>query len=332
MLKYVILTGCLCTLFTCEKDLTYDIGDNTIRGRAFLQTDYFREAQPAPAAGKMVTITYLNPPAGWPTTDAGDNEVEDYLFSTKTDGEGYFSFDLLREDHEYVITYEELINGRRYVGRDTSKPEIYAAAVTATLALTGQTGIQILSFDEAGAPLKGVKHCLYRTEDNLPSDPTDCSGSNLETISDDRGYAMLLGSPETYLLRSSLKIGNNVLADSTQLTFEDQKVITQPVYLSLQTAAVKNSVRFQTYDVRGDRLPGVQLCLFTSQLLFERDSCAGSNFQFLTDGSGTADTTDLPANFYYLHGEKIVGNQRWTVKSAVNFAAGEDITISLKLE
>lgn len=314
MRSWFIFSALLLGWVACQTPYYDDVGDAYIRGRLFLQTDPYgiEEALPV-AAGKTVTLAY----------DTSTTDSLNYLFSTKTNADGYFNFTSLREGAEYVLRYQEALGGRKYFGDTVAQGGNDTLVLYASLARRSQTGLIITSLDTSGKLLGGVRHCLFASESIANGSDDKCTGSLRQFTGETNGYASTFGLPATtYWLRSSLELPKDKRVRVQQITVPPQQITEVRVELTPNVTAPINSLTIQVTDPDKAPLAGARACLFTSRTLAARDTCAGSNYQLVTNATGRADTSALLQGKYFVYAELFLDELHWKTRDSITIDTG----------
>lgn len=323
-MRFLLLPALLLSWCACGPPDFDDVSDGIIRGRLFLDTNLYHAREGLPAAGKTVTISYKS--------DSID--LDNYLFSTKTDAEGHFVFTTLAEHREYSVRYEETIEGKKYAGDTTASTGDDLLPLHASLARRKQTGLIIRAASENLEALGGVSHCLFSNE-SLAGSSKDCAGSLYQLTADKDGLAGLFGlAAGTYWVRSSIKLAGSSRTVVQSVTINPHEVVDLIVSLPTDPAAPGNELSITVHDTSGAPLAGASICLFRSAALFAQHSCAAANYRLVTNAQGVADTFDLPVVKYFLHGELQVNDTtRWIGQDSLYMQAGrQELTLALRAE
>jgi hypothetical protein len=97
-------------------------------------------------------------------------------------------------------------------------------------------------------------------------------------------------------------------------------------------STAKPDITFLTLDADTNALPFATICLFTSRLLFDRDSCAGQNYTYTTDARGIREVRGLPEGRYYvLSSYALNSSLTWFATDSVTLPDEKQRTIPLIL-
>lgn len=284
ILIFAIIAGC--SKFRDMKE-TDDLKDGAyIRGRLFLVDSLTQTGPASPLGNKKLTISY-----------ADSQDTLNYLYETTTSADGYFTFPNLRTDKVYRIRYQEKLGGILF-SADQNATTADTVRLFARVALTGQTGIHLVLNDSTG-PVRGGTICVFASSFQFNSN--NCSQATYSLVTDTFGRASKFNIPPgKYYFYSTLTVNNQAY------DVRDSMVITNKVEfdtLRLRSRGEKNGFYITVLDDAGMRIPNVQLCFFTSQQLFLRDTCQGQNFSVTADSNGDAIKYDLMPGKYYIFSE-----------------------------
>jgi hypothetical protein len=291
---YTLAILVICCLFTtCTEEISThtDIGDEYIAGQLRLRLPDDSDPLGAPLPGARINLY-----------DAADPDTVNYLFSTTTDTEGFFTFTVLTSGTEYVLRYRDSIDNTLYAA--TSAPSLVGTdslALIATLATNRQTGIQLRVLGPSGRPATGVKSCFYRdTTIANAVDSSSCVGADFVLTSGAGGKVADYGMPAgEYTVLSSLDVGKQRWRSRDTLTVPPSRVIEASVRLSPPPPSPR-TITLLSRDANHEPLPGARVCLYTSRLLLsESDTCAGAAYGFTTAATGHRTVEAPPDGRYY---------------------------------
>jgi hypothetical protein len=304
MKKGTIILLITCLYFNCnKKNVEGDLsGKEYIRGRLFLYDTITQNLIASPLANKTINIAYADSP-----------DTLNYLFSIKTDDQGYFIFQNLTKNKKYRVYYEEKINDIYYTGLALSYAPIDTLKVDATLSYKKQNGIYYSIRDSLGGAIKGVKVCIFS---NVTTYNTgSCDASNYSLTTDEFGHAYKFNLIQgNYYVQASIKINNLNFSLKDTISIRDS-IVSKELVLKQNKV---NGFHYTILDSSGFRIGGATLCIFTSQVLFNKDTCDGSNFQVVSDINGIATRTDLQPGRYLVYGNIQQGNTIYYAKDTIN--------------
>lgn len=276
-----------------NNDLGGDLsGKAGIHGRLFLTDPFLSKSQAQPLSDKTVKLRY-----------AGSSDTLNYLYSLKTDADGYFTFPNLTEGKLYTVFYDEVIKNVEYFGKDSIKASTdlnaasYQLRIYAGVSPINQNGILFTVNDQNGNVAKGATINLFTSATSTGYVLGTSDGSSHTLKTDSNGHASFYTPVNTtYYALATTTVGP-VMSIARQTVTPDKKVA--PVTLQLQPAG---GIHLETQDKSGNPIGNVSVCVFTSQELFKRDTCEASNFQLISDNFGKADKYPLPNGKYYFLG------------------------------
>jgi hypothetical protein len=324
MKNLIILIALLFCLSACKKynklkdeDLSKD--PSYLYGRLFLTDTVKQSVRSQGLAGKTVTISY---------DDSADRL--NYLLSTTTDKEGYFKFSPLAPGKKYRISYSETIDGTLYTA-DSSAIELPndKLALNAGISMTGQNGIIFTVSDSLGNRLKGADVCIFSSP--IPYNNTTCDGSSYSLKSDINGHASQFGIQSgTYYFLSKITVkgAEYIQKGSFQVS---NKVEKQSLKLKLPDTSPSNLLEIIFVDQFGSAVPNGKVCLFTSKVLFARDTCENSNYSVLTNVSGKVSIPNMIPGKYYVLGDVSLKNVKLLAKDSIT-VSNNKLTLTLRLK
>lgn len=332
-MKPVILFLLLVTLGAChdynefkKNDPFYD--SSYLHGRLLLTDEISGEAG-KPLGKKTIRIFNQN-----------DDEDGDFILSAVTNDEGYFRFDNLSQkpldksrNQPYKIVYSETIDGKVYKAeyKVISLPQD-SVFFEATLSKE-QPGVIFTVSDAAGLPLNNVDICLSSSQ--LPYLAKTCEGSNYTLRSGPRGKVGQFNmAPGKYYVFAKTTINKVVYTDKAEIEISSDKLAAKS--LEMKPVAIqpsKNTLNITVSDAGGSPVPHARICLFTSKVVFESDTCNYSNYTALTSLAGNTTFTDLVPNTYYILAELYLNNRRLSARGSIIVENKSDpYTLNLILE
>jgi len=312
-----IIAVIVVVIISCNKynDLKQDdplTDPSYLHGRLFLSDTLTQNSVGVPLISKKVTLSY---------SDATDKNA--YILSTTTDTEGYFKFVNINARRTYIISYTETVSGKTYFATSTAIA-LPAPAVTlvANLSLTGQNGMIVRVQTTSGVPVNGANVCIASSQ--VPSNNNTCDGSNYSLTSDANGHASTFGiTAGTYYIFSKITI-NNVLYLGKQTIIVSNKVEQPIITLNIPPSVTpSNGLNVILVDKNNSPVANGTVCLFTSRILANRDTCENSNYSFTTDATGKGAITNLNPEKYYILGQVAL--------KGLKLLARDSVTISDKI-
>jgi hypothetical protein len=179
---FILLTASL-IVFSCKKNGDFG-GKYGINGRLFLVDTVTGTGEAKPQTGKTITLAY-----------AGQFN-SNYLYTTKTDNDGYFYFPYLNSDSTYKLLYEETVSEIIYTADTSVKAEKNKDKDIAFIAspnLKKQNVLKLTLIDANNDPLPDVKCCVFTSLLLANSNP--CDGRLFEITSNNRGKAFKFNLP-----------------------------------------------------------------------------------------------------------------------------------------
>ena len=302
-----------------------DIGDENIAGQLRIRVSYADDPLGTPLAGARINLH-----------DAADPDTLNYLFSSNTDAEGFFKFTWLTSSKEYVLRYRDSIDGALYTA--TSEPALVGSnplTLTATVARSGQTGVQLLVLGPSGSPASGVRSCFYR--DSLianAADSTTCAGAAFTLTSGTAGTAAKYGmAAGEYILLSYLDVGKQRLRSRNKLSVTSNQVVNATIHLAPPPPNPR-IITLITRDANSEPLPGAQVCLYTSRLLRSAsDNCAGAAYSYTIAATGSHTTPAPPDSRYYGLASYVLNDStRWLDTQMIEIPTDLNDTIVFRLQ
>ncbi len=212
-----------------------------------------------------------------------------YLFATKTFGE------------------VELIS--------RTKVDIAKSVVDLKIQVMKPRGISLVVTDPSGGLVREAKVCLFNSSTSLAYEQGTCEGSIYTGITDATGTVNFYGMPAgTYYAVTSLTVGEITLQGKQTILVSDK------IEQSKITLTKPNGIHFVTTDANSEVLGNISVCVFTSSILYQKNSCEDANVQFTTDQSGKKNLYKLDKGTYYIYSSKIIGKDTLIAKNVVNVA------------
>jgi hypothetical protein len=309
-----ILTGLL--FIACEKykQLEQDdiLGEETslVYGRLFLMDTLSQRAVNTPLASKKVTIRF-----------ADSQDSINYLYSTTTNADGYFTFANLRKDKTYRVSYEETVDGKIMKGDTATVVPFDSCRVFARLS-QNQPGVLFIVTDSNGVRLTGVDICVSNSP--VPYNNNTCEGSSFSIKSDQYGRASRFNLAEggPYYVFSKIIIKDVTYIDKQIFTI-GKTVHTQPLTLKAPAQQATNTYEITVVDAFKNPINNAAVCMFSSPDLYKRDTCEGSNYSARTDTKGKAVLSGIVTGTYFVLADLSLTNFRMLGRDTVNIVAGK---------
>lgn len=312
MKKILIILGLVisCVYLSCKK--YHDLKENDlmknpsyIQGRLFLTDTLTQSAVNVPLGGKKVTISLKDSP-----------DLLNYIYSSTTDAEGYFSFENLSADLNYRVSYSETVGGKLYaVDTNGVAAPNGKLVLVAKLKKAGQKGIVFTVTDSLGKRLPGVDVCLFTSP--ITAGTKTCDGSNYSAKTDANGHAPIFGlNAGSYYSLSKLSI-DGILYFFKGITVVRDEVEEVSVIIKPEPAKQTNGLKFTMTDAYNSTISGGKICLFTSKVLFARDTCEASNYSLQTDPTGKVSVMNIPEGKYYIFAEVALKDFKLLLRDSV---------------
>lgn len=282
-----------------------------VHGRLFLFDTLTQRAVNIPLSGKKVTIRFM---------DSAD--TLNFLYSATTDAQGYFKFKELRSDKKYVISYDDILEGKRYLARTNVDVSNDEAPLVAELAMQHQSGVLFFVKDANGSPVTGADICVFQSA--IPYDQHVCEGSAFSLKSDQYGRQSKfnLANGRYYVLSKTTIQGITYM---DKLSFEiNDAVLSIPLRLTVPDPAPSTYLDLLITDENGNAVKDVAVCMFTSPDLFAQDTCQGSNYNGITNALGQARITGIQTGQYYVLADLSLVNFRMLGRDTIQIGDGKN--------
>lgn len=193
-----------------------------------------------------------------------------------------------------------------------TKVDIGNSIVEVKMQVQKPRGINLTVTDYNGGLLKDAEVCLFNSATSRAYEEGLCDGSLYKLTTDPTGTARFSGIPAgTYY----------ALVNATQLLMPLQGkqviTVTDKVEESKITLARPNGIQFITTDANSGPIGDVNICVFTSSVLFEKNSCDGSSIKVLSNAGGKTNLYKLEKGTYYIFASKVVGTETLIAKNTV---------------
>lgn len=299
----IIYTLLLMLLWSCNKGIEAD--NQYLRGRLFLLDTITQTSKGVPVANRKVLLSL-----------PGDSL--NYLYSTKTDADGYFSFTLLADgQNDFVLRTFDSTKGYIYRSRKDVKRGQTNLVLVEQLDETAQNGFVLKTTDESGNLFTGAKVYFYKSlalaVQNSPAGFIDSFTSNKD------GKLFKLGlAPGLYYV-NALKTVDTAIFQRTlkQVNIPATGFLYDTIQLNRKVTNYRNGFTLVVMDSLGGYIPNATVYLYNSQVLAASNSLLGVLESFPTDGYGKKSRYDLPAGDYYINVSKILSDTI-TYQSLVN--------------
>jgi len=290
----IIITFLLLVLWSCNKGIEAD--NQYLRGRLFLLDTITQSSNGIPIANRKVLLTI-----------PGDSL--NYLYSTKTDADGYFSFTLLADgQNEFILRTFDSTKGYIYQSRKEVKRGQTNIVLVEQLDETLQNGFVLKTTDESGNSLQGTKVYFYKTlslaVQNSPAGAVD----SFISIKDGKLYKLRV-TPGLYYVNALKTIDTATFQRSLkQIIIPSTGFLYDSIQLNRKITNYRNGFTLVVMDSLGGFVPNASVYLYNSQVLAASNSPSGVFESFPTDNLGKKTRYDLPAGDYYINVSKVLSD------------------------
>ena len=265
--------------------------DGYIRGRLYLADSNRHNYVPKIMAN--VTVKLSN-----------DTTGENFLYSQKTDSQGYFDFKNLQK-RSYSVFAETTDSNYIFYGRISVTPDEKNFIFYLSPKQTDQNGITYDVRDINDQSVAGCTICLFNNY-TLAAD-TVCNGSYWTDATNIFGKATKLNLPSgTYIANFKYSVnGLNYYAKDT-VNIDEQGIKYRKVVLIQKQTKKTNQVLYKVVDSLGGIVPGCNVCAFSSFVL-ANESCTGKNWGGTTDSEGQFVMKSMVAGNYVVFFKAEIG-------------------------
>jgi len=324
MLRIIIIAGCIfVSVLSCKKyndlESQNEFKDTcTIYGRLFLLDTLTQRTFYLPQAKKKILIVPID----------ATNEVN-YLFSSTTDDNGYFTFKNLTKGSTCRLVYEENISGKLYRADTTVVAPFTGFQLLLKPSLTRQTGIYVTVLNGINEVVPKATVCLFTNEQAFLSGK--CDNSNYTMTADAYGQAFQFGiSKGRYFVLASATIGNVTYSAKDTI---DVSTKVEVVSIRLSTSPpVTTGLQYTVLDTDGFPVNDARVCLYLNPALYNNGNCQGSNYSDSTNSLGIVSFTGIEPQTYYSRGEFVVGNRTYSAVDTITVVTGSFAKDTLRLQ
>jgi len=300
----IIFSLCLlgCKKFRDLKEGADASGNERIRGRLFLYDNITKGNEYTPLGSKRITIQYAN-----------SADSVNYLYEQTTTTDGYFEFKYLKAGTEYKIIYNEEANGIIYTAfrKDTAPKD--TITLIASVDREHQTGFHAVISDSLKGTFSGMEVCVFNSRTLYENN--DCSQSFAKISTDTLGRIYLFGIPaNTYYFTGIVNIKNRTYQIRDSIVIKD-KVVLDTFFL--RPKPEDNGIHYTVLDASGSRVPGGDICVFSSLELYRRDTCEGHNFQIPVGNDGTGEQRNIRPDTYYIYYSRLFGDKKYIARDTI---------------
>lgn len=295
MKRVIFLIAILfCISFACKKGI--EIDSQYLRGRLFLLDTITQNSKGVPLSGKIV---YLSK----------SNDSLNYLYSTKTDVDGYFKFTLLADyEDDLMLSTKDTINNVFYKSKLAVKRGDDNIALIETINESTQNGFVINTSDFQGNIMPKTSVSIYNSQSlALTGNPLGA----IETLtSDSIGKCFKIKLPKGVYYLNARKVIDTASFEKSlfQITIPENGIVHDVIFLNRKINVKQNGFNLIIKDSIGGFIPFASVYVYNSQVLATANSLSGVYENLTTDNSGKISRYDYPAGDYYLNVSKVLSD------------------------
>lgn len=289
-----ILALMLCVLFACKKGIEQD--KLYIRGRLFLLDTITQYSNGIPLAGKKIYLSSLS-------------DSSNFLYSVKTDAEGYFNFTLLmNKEDEFIISTNDTIKNYLYKSKMKVQRGNQSIVLIEKLDESLQNGFVLRTTDVAGSIIPKTTVSLYNSQALAMQD--NSTGAIETFTTDSLGKCFKIQIPKGVYYINAKKIIDTATFQNTlfQITVPEKGFINDVIILNRKIITHQNGFNLLVQDSLGGFIPKANIYLYNSQVLATGNTINGVFDSFTTDNFGKYTRYDLPAGDYFINVTKVVSD------------------------
>lgn len=287
--------------YSCKKPDFNDVGGTTtLSGVVLLRDNYASTGRYTPVANLTV---YLR----------NQGDMNAYLYSTKTDSQGQFSFSGVDSTRSYRIDATHELDQVKYtgsaeIGPNSNRFKERRDTLLLTINENLQNGVHITVKDYLGGAVPNATVWVFSSPAGFAADTSANATFTLQTDAFGVVNKYQLASGD-YYFRVKTRAGNTELVDETKVTVGPQGI--QPVSLVVQPTprpGFGNGIDIMVNDKNGMPVPNATVFLYKNYDTYIQDSGKLQNSLFkLTSGSnGHANAYIINPATYFLWSRKIV--------------------------
>jgi len=292
-----IATFVLLLIMACKKGIEHD--KQYIRGRIFIQ-DTITSNKGIVSIDKKLKVLL---------SKAGD--TLNYMYSTYTDSEGYFTFDLLSDDNTaYIVSATDTITSNNvkyfYHGKETVSRGDKEAKVILQLDQSAQNGFILYLKDPLNEKLPNVR--LFVFNNSTLATSNDTASAIIKLWSNNNGQVFQFNLSAGDYFMNAEKISDTVMYQriGKKITINQQGFVVDSMMLFKK--APKNGFVMMLRDSIGGMIPAAEVRIYSSLLLAAANTSTGSIATLVSDSViGRISKLNLTAGIYYLNATKING-------------------------
>ncbi len=288
---YSILVSASFAAFTsCHKKDTFS--ENKLTGKLHLNDTILKKGILIPQADVDVLLSY-------------SNNFSDYIFKTKTNNEGSFSFSYQPTGTAPLLMLAKTIKDNIiYTG--ISETATFSSSGSLVMYPQVSNGIKVIARDSQGNLLPNVSICLFSSQLVLSID--DCSLAVKNQTTNESGVAFFTSlSPGSFFILAKTAFGNlNLRWTGSAVTVTNSGITTLDITLTNQNGFILTINDSQPIP---NPVNGVQIFGYRSKAIYLIDSThLSSIFSLNTNNAGKASLYNIDAAQYYLRIIKQIGN------------------------
>lgn len=324
-MKYLIyILVCIC-IYSCVKEGkdTEDTlkGDKTLNGRLSYIDLYNGIAKEEVVANRKVFIAYK------------PSDTLNYLYYSKTDAQGNFSFKRLDKNTEYDLFFYDSINNIKYSAFKTIAITQDTVRLVATNDTVRQNGIFVTVIDESGEAVNNAQVKLFNNKNAFDNDSDTASSGFIKSgHTDAYGRILFYNHLEgTYHLRSKISYSSLALSTDTTLSFPGSGIHHYVLQLKKQESML-GSIEVTVNDVGKTPVYGTDVYLYNGQYAFYQDSIFGYIRHTKADVTGKAMFKDLNPGFYFIKAQAAFGTYKLNGMDSVMVHEKEKIALPVDMK
>jgi len=203
MKKIILLIPILaCLIISCQK-VTQRDKETYIAGRVFLYDSLNPEKSKTPLSKIEIKLSDVNPEIN-----------SNYLYSLKSDTDGYYTFNLLQNQKEVYISAEYALNNVKYFGFSKIEPsEFQNAELILNFNSSIQNALVLYAVDSLGGTIQNCTINLFKSQ--VLAENEDEKGIIKQATSDEYGKVVFTGlAPDTYFVNAKGIFANNLTLEN----------------------------------------------------------------------------------------------------------------------
>lgn len=309
-MKRLIIAAMVISLFATCKKHGIEFDKQYIRGRLFRLDTISGAKEPVPLAKAKVLLSQ-------------EGDTLDFLYSTSTNDDGYFSFTLLSDEGNiFTLRTSDTVDSVYFSALlNVSRGDKDVVLITKPDE-NKQNGLILFTTDQSGSLLPKVKISIYSNQSLAASNQPSLAVATLETDYYGKGWKIGRIPAGDYYINAEKQEGSITYRRLLKhVTLNATGFVTDTINLALLFAA--NGFEVFLKDTLGDILPQADVRLYNNQLLAQSNGSGYIN-SFTSDSMGKVFKYNLSPGTHYLNAIKISGSDTFTrvAKPVVISAAG----------